>query len=239
MPERLRFRQLDEQSILQTLTRLRDRIVERFPDSGLARVSDELVDIATETHDRVVFLSRPHWPIRHAAVAGIALLVTILLAIVLTIRVPTRIDGLSDLFQATDAAINELVVLGAIVFFLLTLETRLKRRRALAALHQLRSVAHVVDMHQLTKDPERLALPHHDTKSSPERRMSPTELGRYLDYCSELLALTSKIAALHVQRFDDPVVLAAVNDVETLTTGLSAKVWQKIAVLERLTRAPH
>jgi hypothetical protein len=146
---------------------------------------------------------------------------------------PTGVDGLAVFAQATEAAINDLLFLGAIVFFLGTLENRLKRRKALAALHQLRSVAHVVDMHQLMKDPERLAssLPH--TPSSPARRLTASQLGRYLDYCSELLSVISKIAALHVQHFNDPVTLAAVNDIETLTSGLSGKVWQKITMLER------
>jgi hypothetical protein len=123
------------------------------------------------------------------------------------------------------------------VLFLLTLEGRIKRRRMLALLHQLRSVAHIVDMHQLTKDPERLMSAHADTASSPVRTMSAPELGRYLDYCSELVSLTSKVAALMVENHGDPVVLAAVNDIETLATGLSGKIWQKITLLERVTAA--
>ncbi len=40
--------------------------------------------------------------------------------------------------------------------------------------------------------------------------------------------------ALYVQDSQDPVVLDAVNDVETLTTGLSSKIWQKIMILDTL-----
>ena len=47
-----------------------------------------------------------------------------------------------------------------------------------------------------------------------------------------MLSLTSKLAAMHVQYFDDPVVLDAVNDIESLTQGLSNKVWQKIMILD-------
>jgi hypothetical protein len=46
-----------------------------------------------------------------------------------------------------------------------------------------------------------------------------------------MLSLIGKLAALYVQKFDDPVALAAVNDVEQLTTGLSRKIWQKIMIL--------
>ena len=45
--------------------------------------------------------------------------------------------------------------------------------------------------------------------------------------------MISKVAALLVQHFGDSVVLAAVNEIETLTNGLSRKIWQKITVLER------
>ena len=67
--------------------------------------------------------------------------------------------------------------------------------------------------------------------------MTAPELGRYLDYCSEMLSLTSKVAASFVQSLSDPVVLSTVNEIETLATGLSGKIWQKITLLERATRA--
>jgi hypothetical protein len=49
--------------------------------------------------------------------------------------------------------------------------------------------------------------------------------------------LISKIAALYVQGFQDPVLLDAVDDVEDLTAGFSRKIWQKITILENLLRA--
>ncbi len=108
---------------------------------------------------------------------------------------------------------------------------RIKRKRALKAIHELRALAHVIDMHQLTKDPEQLLSRVKGTPSSPKRTLSAPELIRYLDYCSEMLSLIGKLAALYVQKFDDPVALAAVNEVEDLTTGLSRKIWQKIMIL--------
>jgi hypothetical protein len=46
-----------------------------------------------------------------------------------------------------------------------------------------------------------------------------------------MLSVTGKIAALYVQKFNDPVVLNAAEDVETLTIGLSRKIWQKVMIL--------
>jgi hypothetical protein len=48
-----------------------------------------------------------------------------------------------------------------------------------------------------------------------------------------MLALNSKLAALYAQTLDDPVVLAAVDEVETLTTGLCAKIWQKLVIVNQ------
>jgi len=72
----------------------------------------------------------------------------------------------------------------------------------------------------------------------PDRPLSQAQLARYLDYCSELLALISKLAALLAQRQQDVVVLSAVNDIEALTSGLSRKIWQKITILDIAARLP-
>ena len=94
-------------------------------------------------------------------------------------------------------------------------------------------------MHQLTKDPEHIAVKGPDTKSSPKRVMSNFELARYLDYCSEMLSMIGKIAALYGERFDDPVALGAVDEIESLTTGLSRKIWQKIMIIHQNAARPQ
>jgi hypothetical protein len=130
------------------------------------------------------------------------------------------------------------VFIGAAILFFVTWENRIKLRRALKAIHELRALAHIVDMHQLTKDPESYFAPA-QTAAPVKRSMTPFELNRYLDYSSETLALVSKIAALYVQGFEDPVLLDAVDDVENLTAGFSRKIWQKITILENLGRSLH
>ena len=232
------YRQLDESQIIRTLERLRDRIGERFPQSGLLRVSEELLAVAHDASHSVAYLRRPNWLARGAAAIAIVGMVAVLVILAVTVRGPTGVTGLADVIQTIEAGINDVIFFGIAVYFLLTIETRLKRRRALRTLHQLRSLAHVVDMHQLTKDPEQLLSAPKNTPSSPTRAMGAPDLGRYLDYCSELVSITSKVAALHVQYFDDATVLRAVNEIEALTTGLSGKIWQKITILERaITRA--
>ena len=82
------------------------------------------------------------------------------------------------------------------------------------------------------QDPAYLLSQLKDTKSSPERNLTRHQLTRYLDYCSEILALNAKIAALFAQNMEDPVILSAVNELELLSQGLSAKIWQKIMILD-------
>lgn len=211
------------------------RIDERFPGSGLSRVATELEALAGDTEVVLEELKRPMlWLRALTVVAVVALIAVLTFAVVSIVRLADtgmRV-GLPDVLQGLDAAVNELIVLGVAVIFLVTLESRFKRRKALAMLYRLRGIAHVVDMHQLTKDPEHVLRPVESTASSPVRTLSRGELVRYLDYCSELLAIVSKLAALHANHIQDSVVLAAVNDVESLATGLSGKIWQKIMILD-------
>jgi hypothetical protein len=154
-----------------------------------------------------------------------------------SVNIDLRGAGFSETAQGVEAAINDLIFVGVAIYFLLGIEQRIKRARALKELHVLRSLAHVVDMHQLTKDPERLlsgAEGRLDTASSPKRDMTPFQLTRYLDYSSELLAILSKIAAIYVQRFADTEALRAAGDIEDLTVGLSRNIWQKIMILDQV-----
>jgi len=106
-----------------------------------------------------------------------------------------------------------------------------QRGQLLNLLHQLRSTAHIIDMHQLTKDPEQLKPSWVPTSKSTKLDMSRDQVERYLDYCSELLSLVGKTAALCAEESRDSLVLETVSTVETLTVGLSRKIWQKISNL--------
>ena len=233
MPE-TSYSKLDTAPIRATIAQLHDRIRERFPDSGLSRVAAELATVAEENESVVVQLRKPLWWLRATAVMALLALLALAFWVALSFaHMPGAKSGsFAELLQAVDAAINELIFLTLAVFFLTSLETRFKRRNALRMLHRFRSLAHIVDMHQLTKDPEHVLHTVAATASSPARHLTRAELTRYLEYCSELLALVSKLAALHAQDLQDAVVLEAVNDVESLTADLSRKVWQKITVLD-------
>jgi hypothetical protein len=231
------FRTLNAQKLIDTTAALQRRIAERFPDSGLSKVAGELVQITREASHRSERIRRPNMPLRVAVgvlVAGILALVAYFLS---GLRFKLHSEA-HEFLQELEAALASVVFIGAAIIFLLSMETRLKRQRAFKALYELRVLAHIVDMHQLTKDPERVMRSGPATASSPSKLMTAFELCRYLDYCSELLALISKMSVLYAQGLRDPASLEAVDQVEVLTTGLSRKIWQKIMIVEQMGSAP-
>lgn len=229
------YRKLDPEQIVETSNRLERRIMERFPGAGLAKVAAELTQVTREAQALSVWLAAPNRPLRAAVSLAIAILFVVVVTAAATLRAETGPHNWADWVQSLEALINDVVFVGVAVYFLLGLELRRKRARALEALHVLRSLAHIVDMHQLTKDPDSTISGGPSTPSSPARTMSAFELTRYLDYCTELLAIVSKVAALYVQELADPVTVSAANAVEELAVNLSRAIWQKIVILERVT----
>lgn len=219
--------------IIETVENLVLRIEDRFPGSGLHGVARRLSGIARETDKTIEWIKKPSYMYRGIAAFFILLILGGLVLAIMHTKVESDITQLSNLVALSEAALNDVVLIGATIIFLMTLETRAKRSKVVKAISRLRSIAHIIDAHQLTKDPNAIAQTTHNTEHSPKRNLTRYELGRYLDYCSEMLSLTSKVGFLYIQHFDDPVSVNAVNDLENLTTGLSRKVWQKIMILRQ------
>lgn len=224
------YQTLDPEKIIATLELLGRRIGERFPGSGLLRVSAELTSVARQASAAIARIARPNIGLRILVALFLVLAVVIILWLAAQAVGLESSNELTSVMQGIDAGVSLLIVAGATAFYLSTLEARFRRDRALKGLHELRSIIHVIDMHQLTKDPSAFGAPR--TSSSPERRMSPFELQRYLGYCSELHSLASKVAALYADKLRDPAIVEAVGDIERLTTELSQKMWQKIELVE-------
>ncbi len=226
---------LQSKEIIQTIDTLSSRIYERFPDSGLYNISKQMIKISKSVEQRSAQYSKPIIWIRILNFTLITLMIAIIVASikVINLQIPEDQFNLIEFIHLFGAGINDLVFIGLGVFFLIGLEGRFKRNGILKALHELRSIAHVIDMHQLTKDPDRIKKKVIATRSSPSHKMTAFELGRYLDYCSEMLSLNGKMAALYVENFTDPAVIAAVNEIESLSTGMSRKIWQKIMILNQ------
>lgn len=223
-------------AVRETVVELEARIASRFPDRGLRGVAgdlllliDQVQSSATETHRRIRTLRAL------SRVAMVAIVGATMLALVFALRDALLVDGRItdslDVLPLIETLINDVVFAGIAVFFLYSFPERLRRGQLLNLLFRLRSTAHIIDMRQLSKDPEQLRPSYVPTPVSKPLELTRDEMERYLDYCSEMLSLVGKTAALCAQESRDSLVLETVSQIETLTVGLSRKIWQKISNL--------
>ena len=223
--------QLDFEGIKTTISTLMLRIRDRFPSSGLYDVCTQLHDLSEETEKVTETIGRPLWSLRLVSCVLVVAFSIGLAAMLGSFRTQADVSVFS-VIQTMDAGANLLILIGISAIFLWSIEQRLRRKRAIGAINALRDLAHVIDMKQLTKDPDGVAQVSHPTKHSPKRELDAFALGRYLDYCTEMLSLTSKLGYLYVTEFHDVEATRPANELENLCTGLSRKIWQKIMILK-------
>ncbi len=225
---------LEADYVGDTVAQLERRIHARFGERGLTKAVRGLGQLVVlvrserdESRDR---LRRTTFAAR---IVAVMIAVATLVALVLGVR-SAVVDGLArtaDWVPLVESIVNDLVFAGIALVFLWAIPERLERRTLLRLLHRLRSFAHVIDMHQLSKDPEQVSRSYVPTAESARHGLDADQLRHYLGYCSELLSLTAKTAALCAEGSGDALVLETVSTIETLTTELSSKIWQKISLL--------
>jgi len=229
--------QLAADHVGDTVAHLERRIHARFGERGLTKAARDLGHLvervrseAGESRDRLRRTTVG------ARAVGIAIVAATAIALGLSLRSAVT-DGLAktaDWVPLTESVVNDLVFAAIGLVFLWAFPERLERRALLRLLHRLRSLAHVIDMHQLSKDPEQVSPSYTPTAQSVQHGLDADQLHHYLDYCSEMLSLTAKTAALCAEHSTDSVVLETISYIETLTTDLSNKIWQKISLLPRV-----
>jgi fumarate reductase subunit D len=226
---------LEAPAVRETVEELYGRIEARFPKRGLLGVCGDLILLVEEVQNSAGQGQRQIRWVRFASRIVMAfVMVVTLLALLLALHDAFFDDNVKnsiDVLGLAETAISDIVYAAIAIFFLWSFPERLQRSRLLSLLHQLRSTAHVIDMHQLTKDPEQLKPSWVPTAKSTKLNMSRDQVERYLDYCSEMLSLVGKTAALCAEESRDSLILETVSTIETLTVGLSRKIWQKISNL--------
>jgi len=216
-------RKLDPAKLLQTAGELAAWLQAEFPTSHLAAVAQDVQAVTREAVARAETIRRPNLFLR----AG---LVAVLLALAGAVVQQLLSQPLGDILQFLKDTQGVGLYAFALLIFLVTLEVRLKRRKAIQAVHELRSLAHIIDMHQLAKDPQ--------IERFREKKDEPGDLAlerrkAYLHACTALLALVSKVGQLYVDHFPDAVATAAVNDFEEVANGLAMKIWSKLLTLQQ------
>ena len=265
------YQHLDGAAVRHSAATLQRRIHARFPRRSLWEVGGELLALVDEVIEGGGISRRRIRTARALSRLGVlAVLLVFGTAIALaaaSIWADPEALGPVDWLPLLETVVNDLVFAGIAIFFLLAVPQRMERARVLRVLHRLRSLAHVIDMHQLVKVPERLpgppgtasptagTTPHGASRaassgsssgtapsepsgaSAPSERdgeldMTRAEMTQYLDYCTEMLSLVGKTAALFAEDTTDGDVLDAVEGIETLTSDMARKVWQKIAIIQ-------
>ena len=222
---------IDSKKIQEAITNISNRIEVRFPDSSLYLLSKELLITLSSINETVIYISKPKKWIRILFIS-IALIFAFLfgsgIKVLLNTTATKEINGY---IQSTEAALNAFALIGAAFFFMFKLEERLKENIILKNINELRMFIHLIDMYQLGKDP--LSIKPLSTIQSNQNIMDDFEMGRYFNYCCELLSLSSKMAVLFINENTTERVSEAINEIELLSAALNRKIWQKIALLDK------
>lgn len=230
------YRALDPGKLKGSIEKIANQVRIVFPDSGLSGLAGDMTLVTNETIELADEIRKPMWWVRGVAA------VLILLALIWPLLLAPFLDfketftSLAEFLEATDAGLHMILVIGAGVIFLVSWEDRIKRNKALDSLSTLRSIAHIIDMHQINKDPGFEPIEDEDSRLVDDGKTvkNDSELAIYLDFCSDMLSVIGKLGAYHLQYYQDRVVLEAVNEIESLSNGLSRKLWQKIMVINHM-----
>ena len=147
---------LNPAMLVATSRRLERRIEERFGACGLLRVCGELSTLASHAGEACERIRRPDILMR--AVSALVIAALVILAggaawIALDGAAEADAWTWRDIPTVGEAAANELLLLGAAIWFFMSLEGKRKRSAVLRSLTSLRTLAHLIDVHQLTKNP--------------------------------------------------------------------------------------
>ena len=216
--------QLDPARIIETAENLAQEIGESLPGSNLAGLAAELARIARDTDQRIQQARRPILAIRFASVTAIGSCLLGLWYLLHHTRTRWEFNTVTELFEATDAGFNLLVVLAGALWFFITLEARLKRKKVLGSIQELRELIYVIDLTQLYYTPE---LYKHD---APNPRASWSVGHSYLLSCTQMFGVISNLAALYTRGSEDSILRAAF-DVEMLANAVAAKLLSKAEMI--------
>ncbi|MEL6828840.1 MAG: hypothetical protein AAFO63_01760 [Pseudomonadota bacterium] len=226
------YRSLNGERIVDSIRKVTDRIENRFGGRGLTQISRELETFAEAEVGRAKSLARPRFLLRGLTFLVVLAAISSVVWLGWRFGLKLQAEASLEMFEGVEALINILILSAAGIYFLMNLEARVKRHDVLTQLNQLRSIAHIIDMHQVSKDPIVDLHVGATSEAEPGSELNGYELVRYLDYCAKLVTLTGKLAAVYLEYIEDPIVISSVNDFESLTGEMARKIWQKVTVLE-------
>ncbi len=212
---------IDTARIIETAENLAGQIGERLPGSSLAALAVELVRIAHATEERARQARKPILAIRAGSFLAIGACVVLLSFIMMHVHARWEFSTIGEFFGATDAGFNLVALLAGAIWFLATIEARIKRKRALGAIEELREFIHVIDVTQLYYTPD-----FFKTESQPAHSSLKFD-ANYLMFCTQMLGLIGNLAPLYTRGAAGDSILRAVSDVELLAIAITTKLQSK------------
>ena len=217
---------LDPAKIILTAENLARRVSGRFPESTLAGLAADLAEIARETDERASLARKPDQLIRSAGwLAGILGLLALWYFVgrIQTHLIDSKMEfgTITDLFESADAGFNILVALAGALWFLVSLEARVKRKQALEHIGELLEFIQLIDVTQLYYTPE--LYTSNVSPDSPKARFDHT----YLLFCNEMLGIIGNLAPLYTRGNMDDSVWRATSDVLMLANAIGGRLFAK------------
>jgi hypothetical protein len=213
---------LDPSRIVKTAEKLARVIGDRLPESNLHELAVELVHIAHSTEVRAMHARQPIYVVRAASLLAIVASILLLGFLIAHVKARWVFSSIAEMFQATDAGFNLMTLLVGALWFFASFEARIKRRRTLVSIEELREFIHVVDLAQLYYTPD-LDMP---VLVAP--RLTLELDGTYLLMCTQMLAVIGNLASLYSRGAADDSILRAVFEVELLANAITAKLHSKM-----------
>tara|TARA_B110000046_G_C12862141_1_gene342309 strand:- start:349 stop:768 length:420 start_codon:yes stop_codon:yes gene_type:complete len=105
------YRELDNQLTIETLQKLELRVKDRFPESGLLKVCNELLIVAEESKAKIAFISKPLLWLRLALISLVLVTFFILFLTISTLNEETGHFNMIDLISIAEASINDLILM--------------------------------------------------------------------------------------------------------------------------------
>ena len=212
---------LDPFRIVETAENLAREVGERLPGSNLSGLAVVLVQIAHSTDEQARLARKPIYSVRAGSLLAIVASTLLFGIIIFHVHARWEFSTITEVVEATDAGFNLLAILVGALWFFASFEARIKRKRVLKSIEELREFIHVIDVTQLYYTPD-LYRPDGEAAHST-RKFDHT----YLLFCTQMLAVIGNLAPLYTRGAAGDSVLRAVSDVELLANAITVKLQSK------------
>lgn len=227
---------IDPNGLAENARKLSERMLERFPDRNLTTRSAELVSVIEDAPRRARQMARRPWFLTFVTAVLLCACVAGAVFGLMQLHVAMNVSTLSELLQILDSGWQSLLIAFFFSLGLFYPVRRWRRSKFLKATNELQEFVQVINLHQLDKDPDQLTKDYNPTapQRADNRPLNAFEMGRYLDYCIELIELTGMLAAYYSSFTSDSDVRKEIAEHQGVIQRMVTNLQLKIQMLHQL-----